>query len=69
MNMIWMGVVLTPATLSKLQQAAQQLFPRRPATARIFDHNLLAKSLLIVAGFAHPQAGETEALGGWNVGG
>jgi hypothetical protein len=35
----------------------------RPATARIFKHTLLAASVLIVSDLAHPQAGETEALG------
>jgi hypothetical protein len=35
----------------------------RPATARIFNHTLLTKSVLIVADFASPQAGETGALG------
>jgi hypothetical protein len=35
----------------------------RPATARIFNLGLLAKSFLGVAYFAHSQAGETEALG------
>ena len=34
----------------------------RPATTRIFNLGLLAKSLLVEAHFAHPQAGETGAL-------
>ncbi len=36
----------------------------RPATARIFNHTLLTKSVLIVADFASLQAGETGALAG-----
>jgi len=49
------------------QKSAQQPFARRPATARIFNVGLLAKSLLTVAYFAHPQAGETGGVGPLNI--
>jgi hypothetical protein len=34
----------------------------RPATVRIFNHILLAKSLLIVSHLAYPQAAEPQAF-------